>query len=86
MHGLSMFMAMLRARKPLKTCERCHLQYEIDRSDCPHCHHLTNDELAKLRGTLQSRREVHDRLGCAMLIGAGLMILALMGVVFLARA
>lgn len=80
--GLGAKLAMLKAQRPLRECERCGLYFDSKLETCPHCSELDNAGLLELKQKIERQHQANKNLGVlffylAVLIGIGLLLMAI---------
>lgn len=58
-----------------KTCDRCGLRYSRKEPKCPHCAHLSDNEVDQLKAQLMDEKEGNANLGKYFLVIAALILL-----------
>ncbi|WP_111642292.1 hypothetical protein [Marinimicrobium alkaliphilum] len=64
--------------RKLNKCERCGQQYSKKETLCPHCGHLTDQQVALLKQDLKERHEGNANLGKLFLALAAIIALGLL--------
>jgi uncharacterized membrane protein YvbJ len=57
-----------------KKCDRCGLQYDIEEVECPHCHNLSDAEVALLKQKEEQEAEGESKIGIILLFIAAVII------------
>jgi hypothetical protein len=62
-----------------RKCRRCKLRYPRKEAHCPHCHHLSDNEVEALKARHKAEQKGNARLGklflyIALLIALGMVI------------
>jgi len=61
-----------------KKCARCGLQYDIEEDECPHCHNLSDAEVALLRQKVEKEAQGESRLGVIFLYIAAVILIVML--------
>ncbi len=80
--GLGAKLAMMKAQRPLRECERCGLSFDAELETCPHCAELDNSGLLELKRKIERQHQANKNLGVlfyslALIIGIGLLLMAI---------
>lgn len=79
MPGPFLFLPPIKFRKK---CRRCGLRYPRSEQSCPHCEHLSDDEVEQLKLEFEAEKEGNANLGRLFLYIAALLLLLMIAFIF----
>jgi hypothetical protein len=79
MPGPFLFLPPIKFRKK---CRRCGLYYPRREQSCPHCEHLSDDEVEQLKLEFEAEKEGNANLGKLFLYIAALILLLMIAFIF----